>query len=185
MNKEILSLFFAAFAFFGVAGAAEQSAPPEWYLNDIKALSAGGGRWVADNAAYKSENEPFDSYATEWRSGFDGATMTGRLFGCKDGKPLDFDFWEFRQYWHPGREEAIVEQFGWGGAVGIGSLVADHDGTRSDQQFFNADGSATRTGHKSRFENETTYVTESFDIIGDEWKPRRKYVWKRQSPPSE
>ncbi|MGD9800545.1 MAG: hypothetical protein AB7F91_17035 [Parvularculaceae bacterium] len=172
----------AALAFAGLAAfpaLAEKSAPPQWYLDDIKTLSAAGGRWIADNADYKSEEEPFESYGTEWKSRFDGATMTGRLYGYKDGAQTAFDFWEFRQYWHPGRNEAVVEQFGWGGAVGVGALQEDDGGTRSDQTFHNSDGSVTRTGHKSRFTDENTFVTESFDIVGDEWKPRRKYVWKR------
>lgn len=154
--------------------------PPQWYLDDIQRLTADGGRWIADNSDYKSESEPFEAYGTEWVSGFDGDTMTGRLFGIKDGKELTFNFWEFRQYWHPGRNEAIVEQFGWGGALGVGVLDEDGAGTVSEQIFYNPDGSTTRTGHKSAFTDNTTYMTESYDIADDEWKPRRSYKWKRQ-----
>ena len=179
MRSFILALcgFLAA----GTATAQPAERAPQWYLDDIKTLSAEGGRWIADNSEYKSENEPFEAYGTEWMSGFDGDTMTGRLFGVKDGKDLAFDFWEFRQYWRPDKREAVVEQFGWGGALGLGVLRQDGSGTLSDQTFYNADGSVTRTGHKSHFPDKDTYVTESFDIVGDAWKPRRKYVWKRQS----
>ncbi|HNR78396.1 MAG TPA: hypothetical protein PKM48_14780 [Parvularculaceae bacterium] len=174
-------LFAAALAAatIGFGPALAQQAPPQWYLDDIKALSAAGGRWIADNAQYKNEQEQFESYATEWRSEFDGHTMSGRLFGFKDGKETSFDFWSFRQYWHPGRNEAVVEQFGWGGALGVGPLTENDGGTMSDQTFYNADGSVTRVGHKSRFLDENTYLTESFDIVDGEWKPRRSYQWKR------
>lgn len=177
-----LLAFLAALAMPGAAADNIQSAKaPSWYLEDIARLTADGGRWIADNSAYMSESEPFDAYGTEWVSGFDGDTMTGRLFGMKDGKELTFNFWEFRQYWHPGRQEAVVEQFGWGGALGVGALNADGAGTLSDQVFYNPDGTTTRTGHKSSFPNRKTHVTESFDIVGDEKIPRRKYVWKLQS----
>lgn len=153
---------------------------PQWYLDDIARLTTEGGRWIADNSAYKSESEPFDAYGTEWRSGFDGDTMTGRLFGLKDGKEIAFDFWEFRQYWHPGDKRAVVEQFGWGGALGVGTLVQAPSGTYSDQQFYNADGTLTRTGHASEFPDADTHVTQSYDIVDGEKTPRRKYIWKRQ-----
>jgi hypothetical protein len=171
--------FLLAALAFTVFASAAKAAPPQWYLDEIKSLSAAGGRWIADNSAYKSEIEPFDSYGTEWKSGFDGDTMVGRLFGFRDGKQTTFDFWEFRQYWHPGRIEAVIEQFGWGGAIGVGALEEDGDGSRSDQTFYSSDGTLTRTGHKSRFADANTYVTESFDIVDGEWRPRRKYVWRR------
>ena len=179
MRTLALAIFLALAATAGQAQA-QPGRAPQWFLDDIKQLTADGGRWIADNSAYESENEPFEAYGTQWVSGFDGDTMTGRLFGVKDGAELTFNFWEFRQYWHPGRKEAVVEQFGWGGALGAGSLMRDGAGTVSTQTFYNADGSTTRTGHKSAFPDEDTYVTESFDIVGDEWKARRSYVWKRQ-----
>lgn len=180
MRKIILAAILALAAPAAFAADDKPGKAPQWFLDDIKQLSADGGRWIADNSAYKNENEPFDSYGTEWRSGFDGDTMTGRLFGIKDGKELTFDFWEFRQYWHPGRMEGVVEQFGWGGVLGAGVLAQDGVGTVSDQVFYNIDGSTTRTGHKSRFPDKDTHVTESFDIVDGEWKPRRSYTWKRQ-----
>ena len=80
-------------------------------------------------------------------------------------------FWQFRQYWHPGRREAVVEQFGWGGTVGVG--IARHkDGeTKADQSFFGVDGSVNRMGHVSSFPDPNTHVTASFDIVDDEWQP--------------
>lgn len=161
--------------------AADNGAPtPQWFLDDIKTLTAGSGRWIADNSAYKSEAEPFESYGVEWIAGFDGTTMSGRLFGLKDGQEVG-PFWEFRQYWNPGEAKAIVAQFGWGGAVGIGPLTAGTDGaTQSDQVFMTPGRPSTRTGHKSSFPSSTTHLTESFDVVDGVWSPRRTYTWKRQ-----
>ena len=179
--KSLLAALVALFAMQGLAfGGDAPAKAPQWYIDDIAMLTAEGGRWIADNSEYKSENEQFDAYGVEWKSGFDGDMMTGRLFGVKDGKDTPFDFWEFRQYWHPARGEAVVEQFGWNGVIGVGVLEQDGDGTKSDQGFFSPNGPATRTGHRSSFSGKDAYVTESFDIVGDEWRPRRKYVWKRQ-----
>jgi len=154
------------------------TAAPEWFIREIATLTAGSGRWIADNSEYKSEQEPFEAYGTEWVASFDGTTMTGRLFGIKDGKET-VNFWEFRQYWHPGRGEAVVEQFGWGGTVGVGTAWKDGDETRSDQSFFTPGGGVSRTGHVSRFSDDDTHVTESFDIADDVWTARRSYTWHR------
>jgi hypothetical protein len=165
----------------GIAEAEDppsQTAPPAWYLTEIAMLTADGGRWVTDNSEYQSEEEPYDSYVTEWQASFEGATMTGRLFGIADGKE-SVDFWEFRLYWHPVEQRAVMAQFGWGGSVGIGPTWLEDGATKSDQVFYAADGSATRTGHVSRFPDANTHLTASFDIDGDDWTLRRNYIWRR------
>lgn len=176
------AIVFALIALFTANAAAEDTAkPPQWFLDDISAITADGGRWVADNSAYKSENEPFDAYGIEWSSGFNGITMSGRLFGIRDGKETA-NFWEFRQYWHPGRKQGILEQFGWGGMVGIGVIEPGENGeTISAQEFFSADGTRKHAGHKSRFPDADTHESESFDIVDGEWVARRQYIWKRQT----
>lgn len=158
--------------------SAPPRAAPEWFLQEIAALTAGTGRWIADNSEYKSEQEPYDAFGTEWRASFDGTTMSGRLFGIKNGKEIG-NFWEFRQYWHPERREATLEQFGWGGTIGIGKMWHEGDTTKSDQTFYTIDGVASRSGHVSSFPDSDTYVTGSFDIEADEWTPRRTYTWRR------
>jgi hypothetical protein len=158
------------------------NAAPAWFLEEIATLTHGSGRWITDNASYKNENEPYESYATEWKASFDGTSMTGRLYGIIDGKEVG-EFWQFRQYWHPGRKEAIVEQFGWGGTVGIGVAWHEDGETKSDQSFFAVDGSVNRTGHISSFPDSSTHVTASFDIVGDEWQPRRVYTWLKDAGP--
>jgi hypothetical protein len=168
-----------AVAMFLVTTAAAAAPPPDWFLEEIKALSGGTGRWIADNSAYKSADEPFEAYGLEWRAGFDGVTMTGRLFGLKDGVETP-TFWEFRQYWHPGKSGAVLDQFGWGGVIGTGAMVREGATTVTDQVFYQPDGSTRREGHRAHFSDSDTHVTQSFDIVGGEWKPRRSYVWKRE-----
>lgn len=151
------------------------------YLAEIAALTAGSGRWVTDNSAYKSEQEPYDAYGTEWRASFDGTTLSGRLFGLVDGKEVE-TFWEFRHYWHPERQQAVVEQFGWGGTVGLGTATYSDDRARTHQIFYYANGSQRAVGHVSTFPDAMTHITESFTIRDDAWLPDRRYVWRLQDP---
>lgn len=155
--------------------------PPAWFLEEIGALSADGGRWIADNSAFKSPEEPFEAYGIVWVAGFDGVTMTGRLFGIREGVETPA-FWEFRQYWHPGAGEARLDQFGWGGVLGTGPMSRQGDLTVTDQIFYRPDGSSYREGHRARFSDSDTHVTESFDIVDGVWSARRKYTWKREKP---
>lgn len=158
--------------------AADDDIAPAWYLEEIATLTAGSGRWIADNSAFRSEQESYDAYVTEWVAGFGGTTMTGRLFAIQDGTE-SVDFWEFRQYWHPGLEKVVVEQFGWGSVVGVGTSWQEDGVTRTLQTFYAADGSSREEGHASYFQDDVTHVTESFDVVGDQWTPRRKYTWRR------
>ena len=160
--------------------AAEDRLAPAWYLEEIALLTAGTGRWVTDNARYRSDEEPFDAYVTEWVAGFGGTTLTGRLYGLQ-GDEASVDFWEFRQYWHPGLQQVVVEQFGWGSRVGLGTAWREGDVTHSRQTFYAADGSSSEQGHRSSFPDDDTHVTESFDIEGDDWTSRRTYTWHRDT----
>ncbi len=154
-------------------------AAPAWFLDEIATLTAGTGFWVTDNVEYMSDQEPFDAYGTEWKSSFDGTTISGRLFAMKDGKEIA-NFWEFRQYWHPQRKQVVIEQFGWGGTIGTGRMWVEDDITKSEQTFYTVGGGESRSGHASRFPDADTHITESFDIDGDVWSPGRKYVWHRK-----
>ncbi len=160
------------------AEAASSRVAPEWFLQEIATLTAASGRWITDNSEYKSEQEPYDAYGTEWTSSFGGTSMSGRLFGIQDGKETA-NFWEFRQYWHPAHGVAVLEQFGWGGTVGVGTAWQEGATTKSDQTFFTADGRTNRTGHISEFPDQDTHVTQSFDIENNVWIARRSYTWRR------
>lgn len=56
------------------------------------------GTWIADNAEYKSDNEPYDAYGMEWKWGVGQKSLTGRLYAIKDGKDIGSLF-QFRRYW--------------------------------------------------------------------------------------
>lgn len=176
MKKTVLAL--ACFLLAPQLKLAAAGSAPEWYLQGIATLTAGSGRWVTDNARYKSDEESTDEYVTEWKASFGGTTMTGRLYGITDGEE-SVDYWEFREYWHPGRQEVVMEQFGWNGVVGIGTSWREGNVTVSDQEFMSADGKQWRAGHRGHFPDENTHVTDSFDINDGEWTERRSYTWKR------
>jgi hypothetical protein len=165
----------------GFGQAAAESPPPDWYLEEIELLTSGSGRWEADNVAYKSDEEQFDAYVTEWRSSFDGLTMTGRLFGMTGGKE-SVTFWEFRHYWHPVQQKVVIEQFGWGGVIGVGTMWREEAATVSDQEFSAPDGRQWRAGHRSYFPDDATHVTDSYDIADGLWTKRRSYTWKKVTP---
>ena len=154
--------------------------PPAWLETEVAFLTRDGGRWVASNAAYQSENEPFEAYVLEWAKGY-ANSMTGRLFALQDGEATG-DFWRFRQYWDPARQEVVLMQFGAGGAVGIGPMRREGETTVIEQTFYAPDGGASLTGHRSENPDADTHVTESFTIVDGAWRADRKYEWRRQPP---
>ena len=140
--------------------------------------------WVADNTAYVSEQEPYEAYVTEWVAGPANGSLSGKLYGLKDGEP-SVPFWIFAEYWDPETQTVRIEQFGWG-AVGKGALYESDSALYmlTDQVFHGFDGTQIRTGHKSSKPDENTHETISYDIDSDgEWNERRTYVWKRQPRP--
>lgn len=174
----ILLFFLLLPAGGAMADEIEGAAPiPGWFLEQIATLTAGSGRWITDNSEYRSEQEPAEAYVTEWYASFDGTAMRGRLFGITGGEETA-DFWEFRQFWHPQTKVAVVEQFGFGGVVGLGTMWLEEGVIKSSQEFFTIDGSSSQVGHASYFSDDATHVTDSFDIVDDQWKPRRHYVWR-------
>lgn len=147
---------------------------PAWFIEHMTGRVE-GGRWVTDNP-YRSDEEPYESYGMEWVWGLGKQSMIGRLFGYQDGEET-VDFWQFRVFWHPGEDEASIYQWGHGGVVGIGTISAVENGTRSEQTFHSPDGTTSRTGHES-IESATEMDTRSFNISEDgEWTPRRHYIW--------
>ena len=66
---------------------AQDGAPiPDWYQEHVEFLTRDGGRWVADNAEYMSEQETASAYVVVFSASFGGASMTGDLFGIDDGE---------------------------------------------------------------------------------------------------
>lgn len=163
--------------------ASGAAVPPEWFLSHMAFMTQGSGRWIADNAPFKSEGEPNDAYGTEWNYGAGKKSMTGRLFAFRDGKELG-TIWEFRVFWDPGRRQARIIQFGRDGTLGEGELTSTGEKTtRSEQTFSDPSGGSTIVGHDTS-EEPGVHVTRSFDVKPDGTRvKRRDYAWKLQPEP--
>ncbi|CAN5269012.1 hypothetical protein BH24PSE2_BH24PSE2_14280 [soil metagenome] len=159
------------------AAAAEELAVPAWFEAHLSELTDGGGRWIAGNAAYRGDGEPYEVYGIEWRRALSDHSVTGRLFGFQDGRQTE-DFWEFRIYWDGAARTGVIEQFNGAGVVGRGSLVGFGPATLTDQTFTDPRGRQWRELHHAWFEGDV-YVTQSYDWEDGSWVPRRAYRWKQ------
>lgn len=168
----------------GAPGAQDRPAEiPDWVRAVWERQTQGTGRWVADNSKYKSKDEPWDAYGIEWTWGLGKQSVRGRLFGIAEGKEGP-TFWEFHSYWHPGRRELVLTQFGGNGTIGIGIETPPEKGVREALQRFHAlDGSSFQVGHRTK-EAGLEDQGQSFDVTEDgKWTPRREYVWKPVESP--
>lgn len=138
------------------------------------------GAWTADNAAYQSDDEPFDAYRLEWTREAGGGFLQGRLFGLREGERVG-PFWTFVQFWHPGEQRLVVQQFGAGGVVGLGAVEPDGEHvTRLVQTLWAPDGSPSQTGHRTERLGPDAHQGRSFAIGADGvWTPQRSYRWER------
>ena len=176
---------------YGVSFAEETiSAVPSWFSDDVQYSSRSGGRWLTDNAQYKSAQEQWDSYVIHWQAGPANHSMSGRMWALKDNAPSNGDFWAFSQYWNPATGEAVVQQSGWG-SVGIGRLQPASSKQRDAdfemlQLFTTFDGNSSETGHRVKRVDDDTYDTWSFsfDKNGKEVEGRY-YRWRRDSEMAE
>lgn len=158
------------------ADAAEPPGPPTWFLQHIGFLTQ--GRWITDNDAYQSENEPFEQYGMEYEAGLGGLRVRGRLFGLVDGKEVA-TFWEFLTVWHPAENRVLAYQFGADGTYAVGPVIATGKHShRTEQTFWRPDGSSWRTGHETEEGSDGSFVTRSYDIAADgSWQASRVYTW--------
>jgi len=187
MKKAILSgvlvcssLVLTAFT-VSTAQTVDDAEMPQWFIESMEEATAGTGRWIADNEAYQSDDEPWDAYGLEWTWGIGNKSLKGRLFVLQDGEDRG-TIWEFRQIWHPGEQKAYLYQYGSDGTVGIGTLRhLGGDKTESVQNFVSPDGSTFQVGHRSEQKDGEDH-SRSFNILEDgTWEARRSYVWKRES----
>ena len=154
---------------------------PDWVLADWEHRASEGGIWKADNSAYKNEQEPFEAYGLHWEWGLGKRSLQGRLFCIQNGKDVR-TVWTFQEYWDAKAQKLVLIQTGADGTVGKGHAWQDEEGgTRSLQNFVSPDGTESQSGHRSRLVDGDMHAS-SFDVKGDEWTPRRSYVWKRESP---
>lgn len=159
--------------------AQDNSAIPDWFTQHMEEMTQGNGRWIADNAAYKSDAEPYDAYGLEWTWGIGQKSLTGRLFAMQDDEELG-TIWKFREVWHPGEQQVYLYQYGSDGTFGVGTVHLSEGNIRqSDQTFFNPDGTTFRSGHRMEIVGDEQRA-QSFNIMPDgTWQERRSYVWKR------
>lgn len=175
----IAALLSAVIATPVARGEGGGAPPPDWFQEHNEFLSRDGGVFHTDNTAYRSEDEPWETYGLAWEKGPSRQTLRGRLFALRDGKDVG-TFFEYFAFWHPGEGKAYIYQVSGDGTLGVGTLDPPAaDGTqRSEAVFFGPDGSSWRVAHVARNKGETHH-TESFDWADETWKPRRTYVWHR------
>ena len=185
MKKEIFVLLVVVLAFvansFGQNKPSENDSPPKWLTEHFEFMTEGTGRWIADNSKFKSENEPFDAYGTEWTWGVGKQSIKGRLFALKDKKEVA-TFWEFRVFWHPEKRQAIIQQFGAGGVFGVGEMrvIETESGSENitEQDFYVPNGTDFQEMHRL-VERTGEHETQSFQMESGRWKAQRKYIWKK------
>jgi hypothetical protein len=159
-----------------------QTAMPKWLTDHFAFMTEGTGRWITDNSKFKSENEPFDEYGTQWTWGVGKQSIKGRLFALK-GKKEVAEFWEYRVFWHPQEKRAVFEQFGAGGVFGTGEMrvVETSDGKSENNvelTFYAPNSTSWKDLHKL-FEKPGEHTTISFGFKDGKWKGQRTYIWKR------
>ncbi len=155
----------------------ESSIVPEWVQDHWDYVTQ--GEWIAPNP-YQSEAIPFDSYGMRFEVATGGMVITGKLYGIKNGKEVK-TLWKFVNYWHPGEKRLIQIQYGNNprlGNIAIGEGFDSGDPTRDESivESFKNDGSTFKVGHKSEY-RDNKIISNSFDVLGDEWKPRGNFVW--------
>lgn len=183
MKKQILLFLFTISFPLIILGqekkpAGPAGAPiPQWLLDDWAARTSGTGLWIADNSAYKSDNEPFDAYGLQWEYGLGKKHLKGRLYCIQNGKDIG-SVWQFLEFWDPAAGEVRIVQIGSDGTVGQGRIWRLDDGSIKEQQVFTSPaGGSFETGHHIRIENGEKH-TQSFTIEDGEWVKRRYYIWK-------
>lgn len=187
MKKAFLILMLVGLVFvpglFAQDKTAENDSPPKWLTDHFAFMTEGSGRWIADNSPFKSENEPFDEYGTEWKWGVGKQSIMGRLFALRDKKEVA-TFWEFRVFWHPEKRKAFIQQFGAGGAFGVGEMRVIESGDSSlnvtEQDFYIPGGTDYLEMHHL-IERKGEHETKSFQLEKGSWKLQRTYIWKKVS----
>ena len=116
-------IYFIIFALYALPGMAQESPDylPKEVIADWEKLTRNGGNWVADNSAYKNDNEPFEAYGLTWTWGFANKSLNGKLYGIKDGKNAG-TFYEFKMFYHPKENKIMYYQFGTDGSIGEGEV---------------------------------------------------------------
>lgn len=152
---------------------------PDQVLRHWEVLTANGGTWIADNSAYINDTEKADAYGITWTYGLGKTSVTGRLFGIKDGKEFG-TFWEFRVFYHPEQKKLMYHQYGWGAGLGIAEMKLIDD-TRSEDvvALMYPDGTSSKVKHENDTRSDIQYA-QSYEWKDGEWKKQRYYEWKKK-----
>ena len=166
------------------SGTLRASSIPKWLQDHMIYMTSGTGRWVADNSKYRSENESYEQYVTEWKWGVGKNSVSGRLFSYRNGEETP-NFWEYKLFWHPKEEKAILQQFGGNGIYGVGEMSTLSTAVQTERSveinFYGPDGSSWKDLHKI-YEKKDEHETISFDFKQGIWVERRSYTWKKVVP---
>ena len=159
------------------ASVSQTDAIPDWFYEE---LDAHIGVWITDNAAYMSETEPIEQFGMEWKMGIGGTSIIGRLYGIKDGKEIG-NYWEFREYWDPVKRQAIIQQFGYGGMIGIGPVHNLGNGNfEAFPVFMEASGNSYEQKHVNVLVGNEMKSTSYNKTSSGGWEKDRYYVWYKQ-----
>lgn len=140
-------------------------------------LTQGAGVWIADNSAYKNQNEPYDQFKLEWKYDQGKSSLTGKLYGIIEGKE-PVEFWAFRTFWDAVKNKAIIFQISPNGSYGISESEMLSDSLEQSLGVFHySNGYSENTKHQS-ITTPTHHITTSFskDSNGN-WVPQRTYTW--------
>jgi len=152
---------------------------PDDVLQHWEVLTANGGTWIADNSAYRNDNEKADSYGIVWTYGLGKTSVVGRLFALEDGRESN-TFWEFRIFYHPEQKKLMYHQYGWGGGVGMAEMTLIDDFRSEDVvTLMYPDGSSSRVKHENDTRADVQYA-QSYVWENGEWKKQRYYEWKKK-----
>jgi hypothetical protein len=170
-------VIYAVLAISSIVCKAQESIDHSIFMKELLIQE---GIWIADNAAYKNENEPMEEYAIEWKLSPLKNSLYGRLYGLIDNKEVG-TYWDFHKYWDTSTGKAVLMQIGGDGTLGIGYISFDNS-SKSEliQTFTSPNGNSRLVGHRSEFTSEVMEVGSSFQIKEGEWIIDRTYTWVKQ-----
>ncbi len=173
----------AMFIASGLAASAQafsvSDAEPEWLVDYLQYFTTGSGCWIADNAAYRTDTEPFAEYRVFWTQGVSELDKLGKLYGVTDDQSLEH-FWDIRVFWDGAQSRVGVLQIGRFGQVGHGSLDVSSELTSVEQvlEFALPDGRSWQDQHQMSLQADS-HTTISFIWDGSTWGSNRTYLWRR------
>ena len=158
---------------------------PQWWHDHIDFITRDGGTWVTDNPDVTDDPNSPDQFGMEWWSVNYDTQLRGRLYGLRDGEVIG-EYWTFAEFWHPGEQKVVIEQWSLIGGYGVGETRRlDESRGESEQTFWTTSGEVTRSGHRT-FENGDRYENETYSIDEDgNWTLTGGFDWDRVPPSDE